>query len=384
MSLSTNKKIIDFIQNLFPGKDYIPLHEPLFIGNEREYVLDAINSTFVSSVGKYVDRLEQMVRDFTGAKYAVATTNGTSALHMALILAGVEQGDLVITQPFSFVATCNAISYIKAEPYFVDIDDSTLGLSYDALKTFLNDHTFIDNQQCYHKETNRRISACVPMHTFGMPVEIDSIVSICEAFHIKVVEDAAESLGSIYKGQQTGTFGLLGTYSFNGNKTITCGGGGIIVTNDEQLGKLAKHLTTQAKLPHKWAFKHDQVGYNYRLPNLNAALACAQMEQLDVFLKNKRDTAKKYENFFASLPGVKFIKENQNSKSNYWLNAILFEDHSSQQEFLEYSNSNGVMTRPGWDLLNTLPMYPHQSNEELTNARKIHSLLVNIPSSVSL
>lgn len=381
MSISTYKKIIDFICQIFPGKTNIPLHEPLFVGKERQYVLDAIDSTFVSSVGKYVDRFEQMMRDYTGAKYAIATTNGTSALHMALILAGVEQGDLVITQPFSFVATCNAISYIKASPYFIDIDSDTLGLSYQELKKFLTEKTVISNQQCYHKETGRRISACVPMHTFGMPVEIDHIVDICEKYHIKVVEDAAESLGSLYKGQQTGTFGLLGTYSFNGNKTITCGGGGIIVTNNDELGKMAKHLTTQAKLPHKWAFKHDFVGYNYRLPNINAALACAQMEQLDVFLKNKRDTAKKYENFFASLPGVKFIKENQNSKSNYWLNAILFEDHSSQQEFLEYSNSNGVMTRPGWDLLNTLPMYSDEKND-LHTAKKIYSQLVNLPSSV--
>lgn len=384
MSLNTNKKIVDFIHNLFPGKEYIPLHEPLFIGNEKEYLLDAIDSTFVSSVGKYVDRFEQMMRDYTGAKFAVATTNGTSALHMSLILAGVEQGDMVITQPFSFVATCNAISYLKAHPYFIDIDDNTLGLSYDALKIFLNNHTFIRNRQCFHKETARRISACVTMHTFGMPVEIDQIVSICEEFHLKVVEDAAESLGSTYKGQQTGTLGLLGTYSFNGNKTITCGGGGIIVTNDERLGKLAKHLTTQAKLPHKWEFKHDQIGYNYRLPNINAALACAQLEQLDNFITNKRETANKYADFFTSVDNVRFLKENQNSKSNYWLNAILFEDHNSQQEFLEYSNSNGVMTRPGWDLLNTLPMYRDQSNDELVNARKIQARLVNIPSSVRL
>lgn len=384
MSLSTNKKIVDFIQYLFPGKEHISLHEPLFIGKEREYVLDAIDSTFVSSVGKYVDQFEEMIRNYTGAKFAIATTNGTSALHMSLLLSGVEQGDMVITQPFSFIATCNAISYLKAQPYFIDIDENTLGLSYEALKIFLNDHTYISNQQCYHKESNRRISVCVPMHTFGMPVEIDKIVSICQEFHIKVVEDAAESLGSTYKGQQTGTFGLLGTYSFNGNKTITCGGGGIIVTNDERLGKLAKHLTTQAKLPHKWEFKHDQIGYNYRLPNINAALACAQLEQLDNFITNKRETANKYADFFTSVDNVRFLKENQNSKSNYWLNAILFEDHNSQQEFLEYSNSNGVMTRPGWDLLNTLPMYPDQSNDELVNARKIHARLVNIPSSVRL
>jgi len=382
MFLSTNKKIIDFIKNLYPGKEFIPLHEPLFVGKERAYLLDAIDSNFVSSVGRYVDRFEQMIQDYTGAKFAIATTNGTSALHMSLMLAGVEQDDMVITQPFSFVATCNAISYLKACPYFIDIDDNTLGLSYDALNFFLSDHTFIKNHQCYHKETNRRISACVPMHTFGMPVEIDKIVSICEEYHIKVVEDAAESLGSTYKGQQTGTFGLLGTYSFNGNKTITCGGGGIIVTNNERLGKLAKHLTTQAKLPHKWEFKHDQIGYNYRLPNINAALACAQMEQLDNFISNKRETANKYAEFFEPFTNINFLKENQNSKSNYWLNAILFEDHNSQQEFLEYSNSNGVMTRPGWDILNTLPMYPDQINDELVNARKIQARLVNIPSSV--
>lgn len=382
MSHDTNKKIVDFIFELYPGKKNIQLHEPLFIGKEREYVIDAIDSTFVSSVGKYVDRFEQLMSEYTGAKYAIATTNGTSALHIALILAGVQQGDMVITQPFSFVATCNAISYIKAYPYFIDIDDNTLGLSYEVLENFLNEHTFISNQQCYHKKSNRRISACVPMHTFGIPVEIDKIASICKKFHIKVVEDAAESLGSLYKGQQTGTFGLLGTYSFNGNKTITCGGGGIIVTNNEELGKMAKHLTTQAKLPHKWAFKHDNIGYNYRLPNINAALACAQVEQLDVFIENKRETARKYEEFFKTIPNVKFLKENDNAKSNYWLNAILFEDQGTQQEFLEYSNSNGVMTRPGWDLLNTLPMFADDNKEALVNAEKIHSQLVNIPSSV--
>lgn len=382
MSNSLNKEIIDFIIKLFPGKTNIQLHEPLFIGNEREYIIDAIDSTFVSSVGKYVDKFEEMMRKYTGSKYAIATTNGTSALHIALILAGVQEGDIVITQPFSFVATCNAISYIRATPYFIDIDDQTFGLSYEALESFLNENTFISNHQCYHKTSKRRISACVPMHTFGMPVEIDKIVSICAKYYIKVIEDAAESLGSIYKGRQTGTFGLLGTFSFNGNKTITCGGGGIIVTDNVELAKLAKHLTTQAKLPHKWEFKHDQVGYNYRLPNINAALACAQMEQLDSFILNKRETAKLYEEFFENLPKVNFFKENDYSKSNYWLNAIIFEDHNKQQDFLEYSNSKGVMTRPGWDLLNTLPMYNYENQESLVNAKKIYSLLVNIPSSV--
>lgn len=382
--LDNNEKIVEFIRGLYPNKKNISLHEPLFIGKEREYVLDAIESTFVSSVGKYVDKFEKMVRDYTGAKYAVATVNGTSALHMALMLAGVKQGDIVLTQPFSFVATCNAISYLKATPYFVDINRATLGLSYSALEFFLKKNTILKENQCFHKITKRRISACVPMHTFGMPTEIDKIVSLCENFNINVVEDAAESLGSLYKERHTGTFGLLGTYSFNGNKTITSGGGGVIVTNNDSLGYLAKHLTTQAKLPHKWAFNHDYTGYNYRLPNLNAALACAQMEQLDVFISNKRETAKKYDEFFQTVQDVEFISETDESRSNYWLNAVLFPDQKSQQAFLEFSNSTGVMTRPGWNLLNTLPMYNDFSDNSLPVAENIFSRLVNIPSSVRI
>lgn len=384
MMLDNNEKIVEFIRGLYPNKKNISLHEPLFIGKEREYVLDAIESTFVSSVGKYVDKFEKMVRDYTGAKYAVATVNGTSALHMALMLAGVKQGDIVLTQPFSFVATCNAISYLKATPYFVDINRATLGLSYSALEFFLKKNTILKENQCFHKITKRRISACVPMHTFGMPTEIDKIVSLCENFNINVVEDAAESLGSLYKERHTGTFGLLGTYSFNGNKTITSGGGGVIVTNNDSLGYLAKHLTTQAKLPHKWAFNHDYTGYNYRLPNLNAALACAQMEQLDVFISNKRETAKKYDEFFQTVQDVEFISETDESRSNYWLNAVLFPDQKSQQAFLEFSNSTGVMTRPGWNLLNTLPMYNDFSDNSLPVAENIFSRLVNIPSSVRI
>ena len=277
---------IEFIKNLFGNKDFIPLHEPLFIGNERKYVLDTIDSTFVSSVGKYVDLFEDKIKEYTGAKHAIAVVNGTAALHMSLILAGVKQKDLVITQALSFVATCNAISYLGASPTFIDVDNNTLGMSYKALCDFL-EFVELRNDIPFHKASNKRIGACVPMHTFGLPLEIDKIIAKCNEYNIPVIEDAAESLGSTFRGKHTGTFGLLGTYSFNGNKTITCGGGGIIVTNDDKLASLDKHLTTQAKIPHKWEYVHDYVGYNYRCPNLNAALACAQIEQLDNFINIK-------------------------------------------------------------------------------------------------
>ena len=302
--------IIDFIRSLYPNREIVPLHEPYFGGNEKRYVLDCIESTFVSSVGKYVDRFEEMIRDFTGAKYAIATVNGTAALHIALKLAGVQQGDLVITQPLTFVATCNAITYCGAEPVFVDIDPETLGMSPDSLESWLGQNVDIVDKglggletqysklsqpsQPYlaiHKATKRHIAACVPMHTFGHPCKIDRIVEICDRYNIPVVEDAAESIGSYYKGKHTGTFGKLGILSFNGNKTITTGGGGMILTDDNELGPLAKHITTTAKKPHPWKFEHDMIGYNYRLPNINAALGCAQMEMLPEILKNKRETA---------------------------------------------------------------------------------------------
>jgi aminotransferase in exopolysaccharide biosynthesis len=316
-------KSIDFIRNYYDiPEGFIPLHEPKFSGNEKLYVNDAIDSTYVSSVGKYVDRFEEMVRDYSGAKYAIATVNGTAALHMSLLLAGVKQNELVITQPLTFVATCNSINYIGAESLFIDVDMNTMGLSASKLEKFLTEKTEVKNESCYHKQTGKRIAACVPMHTFGHPAEIDKIADLCSRFNIVLVEDAAESLGSRYKGQQTGTFGLLGAFSFNGNKTITCGGGGMIVTNNKEIGKLAKHLTTQAKLPHRWEFVHDYIGYNYRLPNLNAALACAQMEKLDEFIFSKRNLSFHYEKLFAGSK-IKFMKEPEHSSSNYWLNCIL-------------------------------------------------------------
>ena len=376
--------IVKFIRKEFgePEK-FIPLHEPRLIGNERQYVLDAIDSTFVSSVGRYVDKFEDMIKAYTGAKFAIATVNGTAALHISLLLAGVQRDELVITQPLSFIATCNAISYLGAAPLFIDIDMDTLGLSADKLHEFLKLKVEIKNGSCYHIETGKRIAACVPMHSFGHPVKIDSIVSICSEYNIPVVEDAAESMGSKYKNKQTGTFGLLGVFSFNGNKTITCGGGGVIITDDERLGKLAKHLTTQAKVPHRWDFSHDSIGYNYRLPNLNAAMACAQMEMLDEFIFAKRKLAINYKNFFGEN-GIKFFTEPINCLSNYWLNVVFCKNKIERDAFLNFTNDNGIMTRPAWRLMNKLEMFEKSICEKVDNAIWIEDRLVNIPSSVPI
>ena len=375
--------VISFIRKTYnTPTDFIPLHEPRFNGNEKKYVMDTIDSTFVSSVGKYVDRFEEMIREYTGAKYAIAVVNGTAALHMSLLLAGVKKDDLVVTQALSFIATCNAISYIGAEPIFIDVDKARLGMSYDALRKFLSGVELV-NDVAIHKESGRKVAACVPMHTFGHPVEIDKIIELCNQYNIPVVEDAAESLGSTYKNKQTGTFGLLGTYSFNGNKTITCGGGGIIVTNNDELGKLAKHLTTQAKVPHRWEYVHDHIGYNYRCPNLNAALACAQLEQLDTFLANKRIVADKYKAFFKGT-NIMFIEELEDSQSNYWLNAILLPSFEERNVFLTETNDNQVMTRPIWALMHRLDMFKHCLHDGLANSIDIENRLVNIPSSTTI
>lgn len=374
--------IIDFIRSLYPDRDFIPLHEPHFGGNEKKYLEDCIDSTFVSSVGKYVDRFEEMIREFTGAKCAVATVNGTAALHIALLLAGVQRNDLVITQPLTFIATCNAISYCGAEPVFIDIDRQTLGLSADALEVWLAANSVLEGESCYHIGSKQRLAACVPMHTFGHPCQIDRIVEICERYHIPVVEDSAESIGSYYKGRHTGTFGKLGIFSFNGNKTITTGGGGMIVTNDDELGKLAKHITTTAKVPHPWEFVHDMTGYNYRLPNVNAALGCAQMEQLPQILANKRETARLYQEFFAGMDGVTYIPEPRDCVSNYWLNVVLMWDRKTRDDFLKQSNTSKVMTRPAWTLMNKLSMFSKAIAGSLEISEDIESCLVNIPSSV--
>jgi aminotransferase in exopolysaccharide biosynthesis len=374
-------EILDFIREAFHQPEgFIPLHAPYFGGNEKKYVLDTIESTFVSTVGAYVNRFEEMMKEITGARFAIATTNGTIALHLALLVAGVKTGDAVITQPLTFAATANAIAHAGALPVFVDVDRDTMGLSPVALKEWLNENATIKAGGCYIKTTGQRIAACAPMHTFGFPLRIEEVVAVCNAYHIPVVEDAAESLGSYVRTTHTGTFGLLGTFSFNGNKTVTSGGGGAVITNDERLGKLAKHLSTTAKVPHAYEFKHDMLGYNYRMPNLNAALACAQLEQLAVFLKNKRALACSYAGFFKDRE-EELISERQGTTANYWLNAVLFNNYEEQQAFLQYSNEQQVMTRPVWQLMNKLPMYQSCLTGPLDNAEWLEQRVVNIPSS---
>ena len=374
-------EVIDFIKALYPHENPVPLHAPRFLGNEKKYVADAIDSTFVSSGGRYVDRFEEMICEITGAQCAIATVNGTCALHVSLILAGVQPGDEVITQPLSFVATANAISYCGAKPIFLDVERKTLGLDPIALERFLQAQTRNKGDTCYNTVTGKRIMACVPMHTFSHPCRIDAIADTCKRYNIALIEDAAESLGSTYKGRHTGTFGLFGIYSFNGNKTVTCGGGGAIVTNDETLAKEAKHITTTAKTPHPYEYIHDMTGYNYRMPNLNAALACAQLEQLDSFIENKRELARLYQKYFRSLD-IHFISEPQNARSNYWLNAIILPDRKRRDEFLEVTNKAGVVTRPMWRLLNKLEMYKDCQTDALTNAQWLEDRVANIPSSV--
>lgn len=375
---------ISFIKSLYPGKNFIPLHEPLFIGNERKYVMDAIDSTFVSSVGEYVNRFEKMMAEVAGTKYAIATVNGTAALHISLILADVKQDDEVLTQALTFIATANAISYIGAKPVFIDVDKETLGMSPTNLKNFLNEFGERKNDGfTYNKHSGKRIKACVPMHTFGFPCKIDELVEICNLWNISLIEDAAESIGSYYKGKHTGSFGLMGTFSFNGNKTITCGGGGALVTNNDSIAKLAKHLTTQAKVPHAWEFNHDHIGYNYRMPNLNAAMACAQLEKLNEFVNSKRKLANIYNLYFEKLESIVFMKEPINTQANYWLNCILMNSKEERDNFLKNTNENSVMTRPAWTLMSKLPMFKYCQNDGLRNSLEIENRLVNIPSSVT-
>jgi perosamine synthetase len=375
---------VSFIRGQFNTPEaFIPLHEPRFIGREKEYVADAIDSTFVSSVGAYVDKFEKMMCEITGAKYAVATVNGTSALHISLILAGVKPGDEVITQPLTFVATANSIAYTGASPLFVDVDRDTMGLSPFALREFLGKYVESRNGSAVNKQTGKRIAACVPMHTFGFPARIDEIADICSEYSIPLVEDSAESLGSLYKNKHTGTFGRLGVFSFNGNKTVTAGGGGAIVTDDEELARRAKHITTTAKKPHKWEYIHDEIGYNYRMPNLNAALACAQLEQLDHYIDNKRELAQNYAGFFDSTD-IGFMIEPENSFSNYWLNAVCLHSREERDAFLAYTNEHGVMTRPVWHLMNKLEMFKDSMTGDLANAEWLEDRIVNIPSSVRI
>lgn len=381
--MTQTKDILAFIRKIFnEEKEFIPLHAPTFRGNEKKYLEETIDSTFVSSVGAFVNQFEEDIAKYTGAKYAVACVNGTNALHIALLVNDVRTNDEVLSQALTFIATANAISYCCAVPVFIDVDKDTIGMSPRALQSFLENNA--EKKQdgfTYNKTTGRRIKACVPMHTFGLPLRIDEIATICNEWNISLIEDAAESLGSYYKGIHTGRFGIVGTFSFNGNKTITCGGGGALITDDETLAKRVKHLTTQAKLPHAWRFTHDEIGYNYRMPNLNAALACAQLEQLDSFLENKRELANLYKEFFGGTT-IQFITEIENTKANYWLNAVLLNDENERDEFLKITNENGVMTRPVWDLMNTLPMFKDCQHDGLENSWLLADRIVNIPSSV--
>lgn len=386
MNKEIYRDIVEMIRCHYDAKpgERVMLHAPTFAGNEKKYLNECIDTTFVSSVGAFVDRFEREVAEFTGAKRAVVCVSGTNALHMALLLVGVKQGDEVITQSVSFIATCNAISYLGATPVFVDVDRDTMGMSPVALRRWLESNTYRDQQDVLrNKLTGARIAACVPMHTFGHPCRIDEIADVCKEFGIELVEDAAESIGSTYKGKHTGTFGKVAAISFNGNKTITTGGGGMLLFQDEEMADHAKHLTTQAKMPSRWEFIHDEIGYNYRMPNINAALGCAQLEQIHKFLESKRVTAAKYADFFKDHPGgVTFKIEPSDSQSNYWLNAIEFPDKESRDLFLEYSNDNGVMTRPIWELMTKLPMFKDCQRDDQVNSEWLADRIVNIPSSV--
>ena len=385
MTRTMNYKVINsFIKDIYGTDGFVPLSVPKFIGNEKKYLEECIDTTFVSSVGKFVNRFEEMVAEYTGAKKAVVCVSGTNALHMAMMLVGVERDDEVLTQALTFIATCNAISYIGAHPVFIDVDRDTMGLSPKAVRTWLEANAVMKESACYNKTTGRRIKACVPMHTFGHPVHLDELVEVCKEWHIELVEDAAESLGSFYKGKHTGTFGKVGAISFNGNKTITTGGGGMLLFMDEKLGEFAKHLTTQAKVPHRWEFVHDHIGYNYRMPNINAALGCAQMEHLEEFVLNKRETSAQYAAFFKDVEDVEFFMEPSDCRSNYWLNAVILKDKQTQLDFLKQTNDNGVMTRPIWELMNRLPMFEHCQNDCLENTIWFADRVVNIPSSVRI
>jgi len=375
------KEFVHFVRELYRTNDFIPLHAPQFRGNEKEYLLDTIDSTFVSSVGAYVDQFEERVAEYTGAKYAIATVNGTAALHIALKLAGVEPNTEVITQSLTFVATCNVIRYCQAEPVFVDVDLETMGLSPDSMAAFLDEHAEIrEDGNCWNKTSNNKITACLPMHTFGFPARLDEIAKICQQYQIPLVEDAAESLGSFYKDQHTGILGKTAAISFNGNKIITTGGGGMVLTNDAEIAKRAKHITMTAKVPHKWAFEHDEVGYNYRLPNLNAALGVAQMESLPGFVSEKRDLAAAYQRW-GSENGMQFAQQPIHTQANYWLNTLIAEDQQSRDEWLQQTNDLGVMTRPAWTPMHLLVINKEAICTDMNNTTHLYHRLVNVPSS---
>lgn len=373
---------VHFVQDLYGTKEFIPLHAPKFNGNEKKYLLQTIDSTFVSSIGDFVNEFEQHVANFTGIKYAVSVVNGTSALHISLLLAGVQKDTEVITQSLTFVATCNAINYCGAKPVFIDVDKTTLGLAPENLKSFLEEYCELrDDGFCWNKLSNRRVSACLPMHTFGLPAQLDELKKICDYYNIELVEDAAESLGSFYKAHHTGSVGKISTLSFNGNKVVTTGGGGIILTNNEELAIRAKHITTTAKISHRWFFEHNEIGYNYRMPNLNAALGLAQMEALPDYLKSKRSLAQQYQEW-GKEHGLQFLQEPIDTKSNYWLNVAVTKNIKQRNSMLKVTNNNNVMTRPAWTPMHKLIMNHNYHKEQMDNTEWLFERIVNVPSSV--
>jgi perosamine synthetase len=380
-------QIVETLKQILQKEErFTPLHAPLFEGNEWKYVKECLDTGWVSSVGQYVDLFEQKLAEFVGAKYAIAVVNGTAGLHIALKLSGVEPNDEVFIPTLTFVATANAVTYCNAIPHFVDVEERTLGIDAKKLMEYLQDIAEIRDGQCWNKQTGRRIKAVVAMHTFGHPVDLDALLDVCERYHLTLLEDAAESLGSYYKGKHTGTFGKAGVFSFNGNKIITTGGGGAVVTDDETFARQVKHLTTTAKLPHAWTYFHDQVGYNYRMPNINAALGCAQLEKLPEFLSRKRKLAHVYSEAFQHVTGVQLFLEPEFAKSNYWLNTLLLNDADEQllTAILDATNSNGIMTRPAWELMHQLPIYSHAVSMDVSTAEHLRKRILNIPSSASL
>lgn len=375
------RNFVNFVREIYGDKKLIPLHEPRFFGKEKEYLTNTINSSYVSSVGEYTNQFEKSLINFTKSKYAVATINGTSALHIALISVGVRKGDEVLTQSLTFVATCNAIRYCDAEPIFIDVNKKTLGLSAEIMESFLSENCEVRNDGfCWNKNTNKIVRACMPMHTFGFPVELDKIIRLCKKYNISLVEDASEALGSFYRKKHLGTFGKIAAISFNGNKIITTGGGGMLLTNDKKIAFKAKHLTTTAKKKHKWNYDHDEIGYNYRLPNINAALGVAQMELLPKILIAKREIAKIYQDW-GNKNDVEFIQEARLTNANYWLNTILTKSISERNRLLEYSNKNGIITRPIWTPMHKLVFNSQCQKTDLTNTNWLNDRLINVPSS---
>ena len=373
---------VQFVREIYNSEDFISLHAPIFSGKEREYVMDTINSTFVSSVGEYVTKFEKEIAMYTGSRYAIATVSGTAALHLALLTSGLRPGDEVLTQSLTFVATCNAISYCGAAPIFIDVERDTLGISPDSLESFLERKTEVrDDGKCWNIESNKRIFACVPVHNFGHPSNVTAILKLCKKYNIVMIEDAAESLGSLLDGKHTGTFGSMGVFSFNGNKIVTTGGGGMIVTDDENLAKIAKHKSTTAKIPHPWLFIHDELGYNYRLPNINAALGCAQLEYIEHFVNRKRILSDRYQDWFDKY-NYELVREKTGSRANYWFNALLTKNQTERDSFLEFTNNAGVMTRPAWTPMHTLNMYSRCSRTELSMTEWLEERIVNIPSGI--